>query len=90
MFEIYAVLVVEGQRRRELVGREGDASIARRCAQVAACRYARYAYIKDTVGGTIFLVPRSDERAAGGLELQARTEAQEASSLRLSGPPLER
>lgn len=89
MFEIYAVLVIEGQRRRELIGKEGDESIARRCAQLAASRYARYAYIKDTLDGTIVLVPRSSALAASACAPPAHVEGRGASSLRLSGPPRE-
>lgn len=72
MFEIYAVVLVRDDKRRELIGREEDESIARRCAQGAVCRQARYAYVKDTVGGTIFLIPGPGRPAAGTVLPHAR------------------
>lgn len=69
MFEIYAIVQVEDRRHRELIGREGDEVLAKRCAHVAASRYAKYAYVKDTVRGTLFLIPRADSPQACALAL---------------------
>ena len=75
MFSVYGVRVVDGEKDRRFVGSFEHEMHAKHAANVATCRWAEYAYVKEFGQGTIFFIrspdsPDYDEQPIDPLRLR--------------------
>lgn len=67
MFCVYAVRVIDSQKHRYYIGVYESLDEAKHIANCYTLGNASYAYVKDTTGGTVFLI-RSPEYAEEPLD----------------------
>lgn len=56
MFCVYAVRVINGKKHRHYIDAFETILEAKHSANCCVCGNADYAYVKDTTGGTVFII----------------------------------